>query len=105
MTTLFDDRERAAEAKFAHDEEMKFLAAARRDKLFARWAAERAGLSGEAAEQLVRTLLAVRAYPKHEEALIKAAADAAGVPLPEAADALHRLHQEARRQLGMLPTQ
>jgi hypothetical protein len=100
---MFDDRERAAEAKFAHDEEMKFLAAARRDKLFARWAAERANLAGEAADTLARTLLAVRGYPKHEAALIQAAVAAAGIPEAEAAQALRRLGEEARQQLGLAP--
>ena len=45
----FEDRERAFEAKFAHDEEFRFLVTARRDKLFAQWAAARCRLSGPAA--------------------------------------------------------
>ncbi|MEM8793040.1 MAG: DUF1476 domain-containing protein [Pseudomonadota bacterium] len=43
--TQFDDRERAFEAKFAHDEEMRFKAKARRNKLVGLWAA---GLLGHA---------------------------------------------------------
>jgi hypothetical protein len=39
--TTFEDRERAFEAKFAHDEEFRFLVTARRDKLFAQWAGQR----------------------------------------------------------------
>jgi hypothetical protein len=38
MTTMFDARERAFEAKFAHDEEVRFRVTARRDRLFAQWA-------------------------------------------------------------------
>jgi hypothetical protein len=34
MNTTFDDRERAFEAKFAHDQEMEFRAVARRNKLW-----------------------------------------------------------------------
>lgn len=43
--TSFDDRERAFEAKFAHDEEMQFRIIARRNKLLGLWAAEKMGLS------------------------------------------------------------
>ncbi|MEM9044635.1 MAG: DUF1476 domain-containing protein [Pseudomonadota bacterium] len=40
----FDDRERAFEAKYAHDQEMQFKAEARRNKLLGHWAA---GLLGK----------------------------------------------------------
>ena len=43
--TTFEDRERAEEAKFAHDEEMQFRVQARRNRLVGQWAAERMGLS------------------------------------------------------------
>jgi hypothetical protein len=45
--TQFDDRERAFETKFAHDEEMKFRVLARRNKLLGEWAARKMGLSEE----------------------------------------------------------
>ena len=45
----FNDREKAYEKKFAHDEELKFKAAARRNKLLGQWAAEKIGLTGEEA--------------------------------------------------------
>ena len=43
--TQFDERERAFETKFAHDEEMKFRIAARRNRLLGQWAARQMGLS------------------------------------------------------------
>jgi len=43
--TTFDDRERAFEKKFAHDEEMKFRIIARRNRLLGHWAARQMGLS------------------------------------------------------------
>ncbi len=46
--TTFDDRERAFEAKAAHDEETHFKAQARRDRKLAEWAGARMGLHGEA---------------------------------------------------------
>ena len=43
--TQFDDRERAFETKFAHDEEMKFRIIARRNRLLGEWAARQMGLT------------------------------------------------------------
>lgn len=42
--TTFDDRERAEEAKFAHDADMQFRIQARRNRLLGEWAAERMNL-------------------------------------------------------------
>ena len=46
--TTFDKREDAFEKKFAHDEELQFKAAARRNKLLGLWAAEKMGIAGDA---------------------------------------------------------
>ena len=48
--TDFQDRERAEEAKFAHDEEMHFRIHARRNRLLGQWAAEQMKLSPVEAE-------------------------------------------------------
>lgn len=45
----FDKRERAEEGKFALDQELRFKANARRNKLLGLWAAEKLGKAGEAA--------------------------------------------------------
>jgi hypothetical protein len=50
MTTTFDKREDGFEKKFAHDEELKFKANARRNKLLGMWAAGKMGLSGVEAQ-------------------------------------------------------
>ncbi|MBI5128109.1 MAG: DUF1476 domain-containing protein [Rhodopseudomonas palustris] len=47
--TTFDKREEGFERKFALDEEQKFKAEARRDKLLGLWVAEKLGISGDAA--------------------------------------------------------
>jgi hypothetical protein len=47
--TTFDKREEGFEKKFAHDEELRFKASARRNKLLGQWAAEKLGLSGDEA--------------------------------------------------------
>lgn len=50
MTTTFDKREEAFEQQFAHDEELRFKATARRDKMLGLWAAAKLGLSGPEAD-------------------------------------------------------
>ena len=47
--TTFDKREQGFEAKFIHDEELRFKATARRNKLLGNWAAGQLGLTGDAA--------------------------------------------------------
>ncbi|RXR29236.1 DUF1476 domain-containing protein [Sphingobium fluviale] len=43
--TDFNDRERAFEAKFAHDEELQFRIIARRNRLLGEWAGAKMGLT------------------------------------------------------------
>jgi hypothetical protein len=47
--TTFDKREQAFEAKFIHDDELRFKAAARCNKMLGNWAAGQLGLTGDAA--------------------------------------------------------
>jgi hypothetical protein len=47
--TTFDKREEGFEKKFAHDEELRFKANARRNRMLGMWAAEKLGLTGDAA--------------------------------------------------------
>jgi hypothetical protein len=56
--TTFDERERAFENLFAHDEELRFRAVARRNKAVAAWAAARMGRTGEAAARYQAEILA-----------------------------------------------
>ncbi len=55
--TTFEDREKGFERKFAHDEELKFKATARRNKLLGLWAAAKMGLSGDAAQAYAREVI------------------------------------------------
>ena len=48
--TTFDKRKEGFEQQFAHDEELKFKANARRNKLVGLWAAQKLGLAGPDAE-------------------------------------------------------
>ena len=53
----FDDRKKGFENKFAHDEELKFKATARRNKLLGLWAAEKLGLSGDEADAYAKSVV------------------------------------------------
>jgi hypothetical protein len=55
--TTFDKREEGFEKKFAHDEELRFKASARRNKLLGAWAAEKLGLSGADAESYAKEVV------------------------------------------------
>jgi hypothetical protein len=57
MTNL-NDRKDAFENKFAHDEQLKFKATARRNKLLGLWAAELMGKSGDAAADYAKEVVA-----------------------------------------------
>ncbi len=54
----FDDRKKAFESKFAHDQALEFKAQARRNKLLGLWAAEKLGVSGADAEAYAKTVVA-----------------------------------------------
>ncbi len=54
----FDKREEGFEKKFAHDEELRFKAGARRNKLLGLWAAEKLGKSGAEAEAYAKEVVA-----------------------------------------------
>ena len=54
----FDKREEGFEKKFALDEEQKFKALARRNRLLGLWAAEKLGIAGDAAAAYAREVVA-----------------------------------------------
>ena len=53
----FDDRRHGFEAKFAHDEDLRFKAMSRRNRLLGMWAAEKLGRAGEDAEAYAREVV------------------------------------------------
>jgi hypothetical protein len=55
--TTFDKREEGFEQQFAHDEELRFKATARRNKLLGLWAAEKIGLTGVEAESYAKSIM------------------------------------------------
>ena len=55
--TTFDRREEAFEQQFAHDEELRFKATARRNKMLGLWAAQKLGLSGDHADSYALSIV------------------------------------------------
>ena len=55
--STFDQRKDAFENKFAHDEELRFKASARRNKLLGLWAAEKLGKSGAEADAYAKSVV------------------------------------------------
>jgi hypothetical protein len=102
--TDFKDRERAEEAKFAHDEEMQFRIIARRNRLLGGWAAEKMGLSAVEAEAYSKAVVQAEFEEAGDEDVIrKLLGDlvSAGVDVSEAdiRAAMEAKSVEARRAL------
>ena len=55
--TTFDKREEGFEKQFAHDEELRFKATARRNKLLGLWAAEKMGFTGAEAATYAKAVV------------------------------------------------
>lgn len=82
--TTFDDRKRDAEKKFEHDEELRFKANARRNRLLGDWAAEQLGLTGDQATAYAKdVVMADFEEPGDDDVLRKVQADfeAKGLPI------------------------
>jgi hypothetical protein len=73
--TTFDKREEGFEAQFAHDEELKFKAEARRNKLLGLWAAEKLGLSGDTANDYAKTVVAAEFGEGHDADVVRKVMD------------------------------
>ena len=102
--TQFDERERAFESKFAHDEEMKFRITARRNRLLGEWAARRMGLSEAESEAYAKDVVRSDFEEAGEHDVIrKVLGDltTAGVDLDEdeVRQALRNKEIDARRQI------
>lgn len=84
--TMFDDREKAFEAKYRLDQETQFKVNIRRDKLLGLWAAEHLGLSGDAAKAYALSVVDAEFSEPDHDASHKVVRDfaAKGVAVTEA---------------------
>ena len=100
MSGSFEDREKAFESKWAHDEELRFNIVARRNKLLGLWAAEQMGLSGDEAQEYAKSV--VRAdleEPGHEDVVRKVHKDFDGRNIARSDHAI-RLKMEELLQIA-----
>lgn len=76
MADAFKDREKGFEAKFKLDQERKFKAESRRNRLVGQWAAGQLGLSGAAVDDYVRSVVRTELdEPGSEDVIRKIKAD------------------------------
>ena len=106
--TTFHEREQAFEAKFAHDQEFRFLVTARRDKLLAGWLADQLHLQAAERADLVAAALGVRDGAGHDGLLLDhmlhvVSRHGGGIKVNELEAALESCAAEARRQLLETP--
>ncbi len=74
--TTFEERQKGFERKFALDEELKFKATARRNRLLGLWVAGEMGITGDAAQAYAREVVkADLAEPGEEDVFRKIRAD------------------------------
>ncbi len=69
--TDFNDREKAFEAKFAHEAEALFRVTARRNRLLGEWAAEKMGLTPEETEAYAKEVIAADFEEAGDEDVIR----------------------------------
>lgn len=101
----FDDRKKSQEAKYKMDEERRFKVRARRNKLLGQWVAERLGLEGDAAQELVRDVAMTGLEARTDAELLSRIqarlAEAGSETDPSRLEAqLARLQEEAQRQIA-----
>jgi hypothetical protein len=93
--TTFDEREKAFEKKYEHDQELKFKVNARKNKLLGLWAAGLIGKSGADADAYSKeVVLADLEKPGDSDVIAKLVKDlaAAGKPMEE-----HTIRRQAER--------
>ncbi len=92
---ILDDRERAFEARYAHDQEMQFKAEARRNRLLGLWAAAKMGLSPSDSEAYVKAvIMADFDEPGDGDVFRKVGKDLSERGVPVSDDELRRQMQE-----------
>jgi hypothetical protein len=82
----FDDREQAYEKKFALDQDLKFRAEARRNKLLAEWAAGKLGISGPQLQDYIKAVQRADLAEKGDEDVfrkIRKDFDDKGIDMPD----------------------
>lgn len=69
--TTFDEREKGFEKKFAHDQDLRFKAESRRNKMLAEWAAAKLGIVGPALEDYIKAVRKADLAEKGDEDVLR----------------------------------
>ncbi|MCV2864166.1 DUF1476 domain-containing protein [Albidovulum sediminicola] len=99
--TTFDERENAFENKFAHDEELRFKAEARRNKLLGLWAAGLLGKAGDEAAAYAKEVVVSDFEEAGDEDVFRKVAGDLGDRADEVTirAKMFELMEEAKRQI------
>jgi hypothetical protein len=102
--TTFDEREKAFEHKYQHDQELQFKTNSRRNKLLGLWAAGLMGKAGDEAESYAREIvIADFEKPGHDDVIERLVRDLAAAGKPTEARTIVKQSElmltEARRQI------
>lgn len=105
MSDIFSQREKAFEAKYKHDQDLKFQAQSRSNKQFGKWLGEKLGLSEAEQESYGKELVAARLNTLVREELIKKimkdiAAQKADIGEDEVRKALNRFYATALEEVA-----
>jgi len=100
----FADRQKEFETRFKHDEELRFKATARRNRLLGLWAAQRLGLAGDAADAYAKDLVAAQFQAGGDQRVVDKlyadlAANEPGITLARIAFELEHFAEQAKQQL------
>ena len=95
----FDDRRRGFEDQYRREQELAFRRAARRNRLFGKWAAGRLQLSGPAADQYAESVVAADFQePGDEDVLAKIGQDLSAKSIPVTSAELRAKLDECGRE-------
>lgn len=98
--TTFDNRDKAFENKFAHDEEMKFKVNSRATRLLGLWAAEKMGKTGTDADSYALSLLEEgMKRPGNDDVIAKVVGDVPGTSAKDIALLMEDMIKAARQQI------
>jgi len=99
--TTFDKREQAFEKKFAQDEELRFKANARRNRMLGLWAATKLGLVGNEAQSYAKTLVTTDLEnPGSDSVFNKVRSDFEQNGILQPSEEIHRMMDEFMAQRG-----
>ena len=102
--STFDEREKAFERKYEHDQDLRFKTNSRRNKLLGLWAAGLMGKTGDEAESYAREIVVADfEKPGHDDVIERLVNDLAAAGKPTEAHTIvkksEQMLNEARRQI------